>query len=299
MISGNLGTMTRMSVTAALAENLLGTGVVSTASIAGGDICMSTRLRLTDGTNALIKTRANAPAGFFATEAAGLERLRTAGGAPVPEVFGYDDECLVMEWIEPGKPQVESAEEFGRALSVTHSAGADAFGGDTDGFVGLAPLPNKPAQTWEEFYAIRRILPYVKAALDRGNLTSDQAAIIEKAIRRLPELSGPAEAPALLHGDLWSGNLVWGVDGRVWLIDPAVHGGHRETDLAMLALFGAPHLERIIEAYNEATPLADGWRERVSLHQLHPLLVHTVLFGSAYGARATAVAHNLNRRSDS
>ncbi len=291
--------MTRMTGTSALAEKLLGKGVVSTTSIAGGDICMSTRLRMTDGTNALIKTRANAPEGFFATEAAGLERLRAAQGAPVPEVLGFNEECLILAWIEPGKSQPEVAEDFGRALAVTHSAGFETFGDAHDGFVGLAPLPNGPKESWEEFYAVRRVLPYVKAAQDRGHLTSDQAASIENAIRKLPDLAGPAEPPALLHGDLWSGNMVWGLDGQVWLIDPAVHGGHRETDLAMLALFGAPHLERIIDAYNEATPLAEGWRDRIGLHQLHPLLVHTVLFGGAYGARATAVAQNLTERTDS
>ncbi|NLC98248.1 MAG: phosphotransferase [Actinomycetales bacterium] len=285
--------MTRMTVTASLAENLLGTGVVSTTPVAGGDICVATRLRLTDGTNALIKTRPNAPARFFAIEAAGLEQLRTAGGAPVPEVLGVNEECLILSWIEPGKPQPETAESFGRALSATHAAGAPTFGAEKDGFIGLAPLPNGPKDTWEEFFAVRRVLPYLKAAQDRGHLTSDQAATIEKTIRRLPELSGPAETPALLHGDLWSGNLVWGMDQQVWLVDPAVHGGHRETDIAMLSLFGAPHLERIIDSYNEVTPLAEGWRDRLGLHQLHPLLVHTVLFGGAYGARATAVAQQL------
>lgn len=291
--------MTRMTVTASLAENLLGTGVVSTTSVAGGDICVATRLRLTDGTNALIKTRANAPAGFFATEAAGLEQLRAAGGAPVPDVLGVDEECLILSWIEPGKPQPETAETFGQALATTHSAGAPVFGAEKDGFIGLAPLPNGPKETWEEFYAVRRVLPYVKAAHDRGHLTAEQVASIEKTIRRLPDLSGPAEPPALLHGDLWSGNLAWGSDQQVWLIDPAVHGGHRETDIAMLSLFGAPHLERIVDAYNEATPLAEGWRDRLGLHQLHPLLVHTVLFGGAYGARATAVAQKLLEPSDS
>ena len=109
-------------------------------------------------------------------------------------------------------------------------------------------------------------------------------------MRRIHEVAGDPEPPARLHGDLWSGNLVWGTDGQVWVIDPAAHGGHRETDLAMLALFGAPHLQRIVDAYDEAAPLADGWRERVALHQLHPLLVHAVLFGGSYGARAAAAA---------
>ncbi len=111
---------------------------------------------------------------------------------------------------------------------------------------------------------------------------------------RIPEvlgedLAGPAEPPARLHGDLWSGNVLWAADG-VWLIDPAAHGGHRETDLAMLALFGLPHLDRVLAAYAEAAPLADGWRDRVPLHQLFPLVVHATLFGGGYGAQAAAAA---------
>ena len=99
----------------------------------------------------------------------------------------------------------------------------------------------------------------------------------------------PEEGPARLHGDLWSGNVLWAVDAA-WLVDPAAHGGHRETDLAMLALFGLPYLDRVLLAYDDAAPLADGWRERAPLHQLWPLLVHAVLFGDAYGARAGAAA---------
>ena len=112
------------------------------------------------------------------------------------------------------------------------------------------------------------------------------AVVVERACGRLPQLDGP---PARLHGDLWSGNVLWSADGA-WLIDPAAHGGHRETDLAMLALFGCPHLDAVLGAYDEAAPLADGWRERVPLHQLFPLLVHAALFGGGYGAQAAAAA---------
>lgn len=284
--------MARMAGTAALAERLLDVAVVSTTSVAGGDICTTTRLRLTDGSNAVIKTRPNAPADFFTTEAEGLRRLRAAGGAPVPEVLAADEECIVLEWIEPAKPTPDAAEAFGRALAATHASGAGTFGADHDGYIGLAPLPNRPLPTWEEFYASRRVMPYVKAAVDRGALTADQAATIEQAMKQIHRFSADPEPPALLHGDLWSGNLVWSAD-RVHLIDPAAHGGHRETDLALLALFGAPHLQRILDAYDEAAPLQDGWIERVPLHQLHPLLVHAVLFGGAYGPRAAAAAQSL------
>ena len=109
-------------------------------------------------------------------------------------------------------------------------------------------------------------------------------------IRRIDEFGGD-EPPARIHGDLWPGNVLWGADDRAWLVDPAAHGGHRETDLAQLALFGgAPHLDRVLAAYRESWPLADGWRERVPLHQLHLLLVHTALFGGGYRDAVTRAA---------
>lgn len=279
-----------MAGTAARAEALIGHGVVSTTPVAGGDICTATRLRLSDGRNAVIKTRPQAPAGFFRREAEGLAWLREAGGAPVPEVLGVDDECLVLSWVEPGKPTSEAAEQLGRGLATTHGAGAPTFGAADDGYIGMAPLPNRPLETWPEFYASRRVMPYVRAALDRKALTVEQAGTIEATMRRIHDIAGPQEPVSRLHGDLWSGNVVWSTEGRAWIIDPAAHGGHRETDLAMLALFGAPHLQRILDAYQEAAPLADGWRRRVPLHQLHPLLVHAVMFGGSYGSRATAAA---------
>ena len=123
--------------------------------------------------------------------------------------------------------------------------------------------------------------------------------MIERVCDRLPELAGPPEPPARLHGDLWSGNVLWSTDGA-WLIDPAAHGGHRETDLAMLALFGCPHLDTVLAAYDEAAPLAPGWRDRVPLHQLFPLLVHVVLFGRGYAGQCVAAARAaLARHADS
>jgi fructosamine-3-kinase len=154
-------------------------------------------------------------------------------------------------------------------------------------------LPNKPADTWPEFFAVRRVLPYLKLAADRGHIDEAGVAAVESVVRRIVDLAGPAEPPARLHGDLWSGNIVWNVDRQAVLVDPAAHGGHRETDLAMLALFGLPQLARVQAAYAEVSPLADGWEERQPLHQLFPLLVHAALFGGRYGQLASDAAAKL------
>jgi fructosamine-3-kinase len=151
----------------------------------------------------------------------------------------------------------------------------------------------RPGPAWGPWFAEHRLLPYLRRAHDAGALDVEGSTTVARLLDRLvaePDLAGPAdELPARLHGDLWNGNVMWTADGVV-LVDPAAHGGHRETDLAMLALFGLPHLSRVLEAYDEAAPLAPGWQDRVALHQLHPLLVHAALFGGGYGPRAAAAA---------
>jgi len=284
--------VTRQPVVARHAEELLGAAVVATAPLAGGDTSSATKLRLSDGSTALMKTHAHPPPGFFAAEAHGLRWLAepaSDGGVHVPEVLGADEDCLILRWVEPGKASTDAASGFGVALAVTHAAGATSYGAEADGFISKLPLPNTPCDSWAEFYAVRRVLPYLKLARDRGAIGETEAATVESVIGKLTALL-PEEPPARLHGDLWNGNVLWGQDAKVWLIDPAAYGGHRELDLAMLALFGLPHLPRVLESYQEHSPLADGWEERVPLHQLFPLLVHAALFGGGYGARAAEAA---------
>jgi fructosamine-3-kinase len=133
------------------------------------------------------------------------------------------------------------------------------------------------------------LAPLVSLCLERGTLSGRGARAVEAVCERIGDLAGPAEPPARLHGDLWGGNVMAGADGRARLIDPAAYGGHREVDLAMLRLFGAPS-ERVFAAYDEAAPLADGHAERVGLWQLFPLLVHAALFGGSYGASVERAA---------
>lgn len=256
--------------------------------VSGGDICAAARLTLDDGSSLFAKTwpeRAGRPMpeGFFATEAAGLRWLREADAVPVPEVIAALPDLLALAWVEPGPATPEAATEFGRNLAALHRAGAPAFGADWPGFIGALPQQNTPsADPWPVWFAQHRLQPYLRLSADAGALTAADVTLVERVIATIEEYGG-AEPPARIHGDLWPGNVLWGADGRAWLVDPAAHGGHRETDLAQLALFGgAPHLSRILDGYQEVWPLADGWRARVPLHQLHLLLVHTALFGGAY-----------------
>jgi fructosamine-3-kinase len=275
------------------AAEALGVGVSEAARLGGGDICEARRLVLRDGRLVFAKHLAEAPPGFFASEAAGLRWLGETGVVAVPEVLAVADDLLVLSWIEPGAPTPDGAERLGRALARLHGTGAPAFGASWPGFVGPLPMDNTPADGWPAFFAERRVRPYLRSARDRGAVGGSEAEAIERALDRIEDLAGPPEPPGRIHGDLWSGNVHWDAQGTGWLIDPAAHGGHRESDLAMLALFGAPLLDRILTAYQEERPLAEGWRDRQPLHQLHPLLVHATLFGGGYGAAAGKAARRL------
>ncbi|WP_285591888.1 fructosamine kinase family protein [Actinomycetospora sp. NBRC 106378] len=255
---------------------MLGQAVVSTRSLGSVELCT-----LDDGRDVVVKR------GDVAAEAAGLRWLAEPGAVAVPEVLDADGTVLVTTTVPRGSASRPAAEAFGRSLAALHAAGAPAFGapppgGPTGAWIGEAPMRNVPHDgPWLDWYLADRVQPYLRTAVDRGALSASAASRIEGAALR----PGPEEPPARLHGDLWSGNVLWS-DDRAWVIDPAAHGGHRETDLAMLALFGCPHLETVLAAYDEAAPLADGWRDRVGLHQLFPLLVHATLFGGGYGDAA-------------
>ena len=240
------------------------------------------------------KSRAGAPPGFFAVEAAGLRWLAAAGGVAVTEPLSVGEGELLLPYVRQQPPGAADAEAFGRALATTHRAGARHHGCPPDdwtgdGFIATLPLPHAASAPagWGPFYADLRLAPFA-SALDREGRRAVEA-VCERLRAGDERLAGPDEPPSRLHGDLWSGNVLWGRDGAV-LVDPAAHGGHRETDLAMLALFGLPHLDRVLAAYDEAHPLGDGWRDRVALHQLHPLLVHATLFGGGYVMQAVGAA---------
>jgi fructosamine-3-kinase len=193
----------------------------------------------------------------------------------------------VLEWIEVGGAGPTTETELGRALAALHGAGAPSFGREDRRTTGSRGLPNEPCDSWAAFYATQRMAPLAKLARDGGALPDRAIAGLERLDEaRLAEVGGPAEPPARLHGDLWSGNRLVGADGTNWLIDPASHGGHREFDLAMMRLFGG-FTGPCFAAYEEVAPLAAGWEGRVALHQIAPLVVHAIKFGGGYVASAT------------
>jgi|SRR5271165_6232565 len=263
--------------------------------IGGGDINEAFHVVLADGREAFVKTRVGAHPGEYEAEAAGLAWLAEPGALRTPRVLDLADGYLALEWIAPGRLEAAGMEELGRGLAGTHRAGAARFGAPPapDGHgaarFGSLQLGNEPLDDWPSFYAERRLRPLARLARERGALSASAAGAVERVCERMAELTGPAEPPARLHGDLWSGNVMADAYGRPWLIDPSAYGGHREVDLAMLRLFGAPS-DRVFGAYEELAPLADGWQERVELYQLLPLLVHAVLFGGSYRAAAASIA---------
>jgi fructosamine-3-kinase len=249
---------------------------------------------------AFVKRDPNAPRGFFACEAAGLGWLSAVdGGVPCATVLDHDDESLTLARLKSAPPSREAAQEFGRRLAILHDAGASSFGAGPHGWNGPGffgpmsrPLPMSltPHDAWGVFYADERLRPMAERAASRLSAEGQDLLAAVTSRCRAGHFDDE-DAPARLHGDLWSGNVMWTSEGVV-LIDPAAHGGHRETDLAMLALFGCPHLDAVLEGYQCTRQLRAGWRERTGLHQLYPLLVHVVLFGGGYTRQLEVAARS-------
>jgi fructosamine-3-kinase len=261
-------------------SDLLGTSIETVVDLCARHSWTLHRALTSDGQQIFVKTAADC-APVFAAEAAGLRWLAAeTESSPVAEVLAVDDRIIVLPWLAPQAPTVDAARRFGRELATMHSRSAEFFGAGWNGYIADIPLDNtRSGQRWGQWYAERRLLPYLR--IGHQHLDPAEVRLVEKIIASIDALAGPEEPPARIHGDLWSGNLLWSA-GRGVLIDPAAHAGHRETDLAMLALFGNDHLDNILDGYTETVPLAEGWRARIPLHQLHPLLVHLVLFGGRY-----------------
>jgi fructosamine-3-kinase len=264
----------------------LGGVVRSAIPVGGGESNDAWRVELDDDTVVFAKTNSAAEPDLFPTEADGLGRIAATHTVRVPGVLAVGRtpppphaagvvHFIVLEWIEPGRPDAHHDDELGGELADLHRTTAPRFGLDRDTISGRRRQPHAWCDTWAELYGEYRLRPTMRLAADRSRLSEVTVGRIERLIDRLPELVGPPEAPALIHGDLWAGNALVDSDGRPWLIDPAVSYSHREMDLAMMRLFGGFGSE-VYAAYQARFPLGDGWAERVELHQLFPLLVHTL-----------------------
>jgi len=269
----------------------LGSAVVDFSSVAGGDINAAHQARLADGRRVFVKSNPEEPPGMFAAEARGLAWLAEAHALRVPSVLAQGPGFLVLEHLEAGRRRRDFDEALGRGLAALHRAGAPSFGLDHDNFIGRLPQANGPKATWAEFYRERRLEPQLRLAV-QGRLASPAMRRgFDRLLPRLEDLVGSPEPPARLHGDLWGGNAMADEQGQPCLIDPAVYGGHREVDLAMMRLFGG-FGSRVFAAYEEAFPLPPGSEDRVPLYQLYFLMVHVNLFGGSYVA---SVEHALGR----
>jgi protein-ribulosamine 3-kinase len=264
----------------------LGSRVLKARPLSGGDINDAYEVGLADGRAVFVKSNVSAPNDMFVAEARGLAWLDEAKVLRVPRVLasaGANEltPFLALELIRSAPRAPDFDDRLGRGLAALHRHGAQAFGLDHDNYIGRLPQKNTFGVAWPEFYRVRRLGAQLKAAVDSGLASARMRRDFERLFAQLEDLCGPPEPPSRLHGDLWGGNLMTDDMGEPCLIDPAVYGGHREIDLAMMKLFGG-FGPLVFAAYKEAWPLADGYRERVALYQLYPLMVHVNLFGGGY-----------------
>lgn len=228
---------------------------------------------------------------MFEAEARGLQLLKNANALRVPNVFGLGRHdftaFLLIEYLPEGKRAPDFWKVFGRQLADLHRQTNATFGLDHNNYIGALPQPNKPQSSWAEFYATQHLEYQARYGRKVGWMSRHLSSLLDRLFHRLEDLF-PAEPPALLHGDLWSGNYLVGPQNEPCLIDPAVYYGHREMDLAMTKLFGGFQTQ-LYATYNEVFPLAVDWEERLPVSQLYPIMVHANLFGGGYGAQAEAI----------
>jgi fructosamine-3-kinase len=271
----------------------LGSAPATARRLSGGDINDAFEVHLADARTVFVKTNAHAAPEMFPAEARGLAFLAEAKALRIPQVLAVSSardpvNFLALELVHSKAPRRDFDETLGRGLAALHRFGAPSFGLDHDNFIGSLPQSNRAHARFSEFFEKERLLPQLERAVTQGRASAGMRRGFERLFARLSDLAGPDEPPSRLHGDLWGGNLHTDETGGPCLIDPAVYGGHREIDLAMMRLFGG-FGERVFESYSEAFPLSPGARERVPLYQLYPLMVHVNLFGGGYAGQVDSI----------
>ena len=262
--------------------------MLSTRPLSGGSINQACRIETNLGVFFVKWNDAKACPGMFKAESRGLEILARTGAIRIPEVIHCGEDLLILEYLEQDRPAPNFWETFGQQLARLHQHTHPTFGLDHDNYIGSLPQSNTPHNTWADFFREARLQPQIRMARDSKQLDQPTCSLLNGVMDRLPQLF-PDEPPALLHGDLWSGNYLIGPEGQPCLIDPAVYHGHREMDLAMTRLFGGFDAA-FYASYNEAHPLEPDWESRTDLCNLYPLLVHVNLFGSGYASQVRHIA---------
>ncbi len=269
-----------------LEEHILRDEVVQIAPVSGGDINQAFCLRGKYRNQWFLKTNPRPHSALmFRREAQGLALLGASGVIRTPRVFGYGEDqagnaFLLLEFVESARSTPLFWERFGRQLAALHTQTSAFFGFAHDNFIGRLPQSNRRCETWPEFYADERLRPQMRMAREQGLLDKAAEQQLERLCQHLGEIC-PNEPPALIHGDLWSGNFLSDARGEPVLIDPAAAYAHREMDIAMSRLFGGFDA-RFYAAYQESWPLAPGFEARIEVYQLYYLLVHVNLFGRSY-----------------
>lgn len=254
--------------------------------VSGGDINDSFRLRGREDEDLFVKI--NYPGqnkDILLTEFQGLEMMREAGVEFLPSdvrfVDHQSDACLVMPYYEHASSSSPSDwKSFFQNLAHMHRISNEYFGG-TDNFIGTLPQSNSTKNNWIPFFIENRLEPQFKRARDAHYLSESYTKTIDSFLKKIPNWI-PIERPALVHGDLWSGNVLGTQSHGVLLIDPCPYYGHREMDFAMMDLFSGVPVENFLPFYEEIYPLTHGLRERIEIYQLYYLLAHLNMFGTAY-----------------
>jgi fructosamine-3-kinase len=266
--------------------------IINFKSQSGGDINDAAIITVESEVSYFLKWNTNASPSMFHTEAKGLKLLSDAKTSIlIPLVILSGKDFLLLSVIEAGTKSANSDLEFGMELAKLHQCSASEFGLEYDNFIGKLPQSNSSHKEWSDFFITERIEPQIKTGVDSGKFSTD---LIQKTykLHSIIQSNFPNEKPALLHGDLWSGNYMYSKGGAISIYDPAVYFGHREMDISMTRLFGGFSAE-FYEGYNSAFPLAEGFEQRISLCNLYPILVHANIFGGGYVRRASDILRNL------
>lgn len=257
--------------------------VDSAQPVYGGDINETFRIVTPEGIF-FLKTNTHAAKDMFEKEFNGLNLLSRSEKLHVPKplLYGHFEytSFLLMEFMEKGNATSLFWKDFAEGLAQLHQTTNDNFGLNEDNYIGSLHQSNTPCKTWSEFYATQRIMPLMQKAYEQNSCNKADVVAAEKLCNKLSAVF-PGEKPALLHGDLWSGNFMCTANGMASIYDPAVYYGNREIDIAMSLLFGGFD-KSFYDYYNAFYPLENGWQQRVELCQLYPLLVHLILFGGHY-----------------